>query len=135
MLDACVREIEELHAFFQAWFAGELANTGANFGRFSSVTHADFTIIGPNGQVTDRATIVDVLRQAHGAGAFEIWVENATVQSMGADHYLALYEEWQIRDGTKTSRQSSAIFVADEGTPNGVAWRHVHETWVNSAAA
>ncbi len=132
MNENCIREIEELHAFFQAWFAGELDNNDAEFGRFSQTISPAFTIIGPNGSITDHDGIVAALRSAHGAGPFEIWIENASAKPLSAGQWLALYEEWQIREGTKSVRQSSAIFEEHADAPNGLIWRHVHETWINT---
>lgn len=131
-MDDCIREIEELHAFFQAWFAGELPKDEANFGRFSQTISPNFTIIGPNGSITDHDGITAVLRSAHGAGPFEIWIENASAKPLGSGLWLALYEEWQIRLGVKSVRQSSAIFEERADAPNGLVWRHVHETWINT---
>lgn len=129
----CIQEVHDLHSFFQQWFAGELANTDEAFGRFSQTISPDFTIISPSGAVTDRKTISHVLRNAHGMGVVEIWIEQPQIRELAGGLILVLYEEWQVRDGDKTARQSSALFRPNLQTPNGVEWLHVHETWIKQA--
>ncbi len=128
----CIVEVQELHRFFQVWFAGEVADTDEEFGRFSQTIADTFTIVGPDGGVTDCATIKQALRNAHSAGPFEIWIENPQVRALGDGVMLVLYEEWQIRESNKTARQSSALFRPKPQAPNGVEWLHVHETWIGS---
>ncbi len=126
-----VREVRQLHQFFQAWFAGEIENTDAGFGRFSQTVADTFTLIGPGGDIKDCATMKAQLRAAHGSGAFQIWIENPQVQALSDTVTLVLYEEWQIRNGVKTARQSSALFRPKADAPNAIEWLHVHETWIN----
>lgn len=47
------------------------------------------------------------------------------------DIALVTYEESQSRDGDKRVLFSSALFRDKEGTPNGLEWLHVHETWLS----
>ena len=127
----CIQEVQELHHFFQQWFAGELPNTEDAFGRFSQTLSPNFTIISPSGEITDRTTMEQLLRNAHGSGTVEIWIEQPQVRELSAGLILVLYEEWQRRDGRKTVRQSSALFRPNPKNPNEVEWLHVHETWID----
>lgn len=128
-------EIEELHAFFQAWFAGAVPDDEAHFGRFSSTLSPDFTIIPPSGNIIDSTTIQHRLRDAYGTSNTQIWIEKASARRLGGQHIVAVYEEWQRRDGVTSVRQSSAIFSRSQQAPNGVIWQHVHETWIANAAS
>jgi hypothetical protein len=47
---------------------------------------------------------------------------------------VATYEAWQRHaDGTVTGRLSTVVFRDQAGTPNGLVWAHVHETWLPEA--
>ena len=131
----CLNEVNELHKFFQDWFTAAVPDTDEAYGRFSQTIGDDFHIIGPNGMLTNRENILVGLRAAHNAGPFEIWIENASAREVVDGLWLALYEEWQIREGVKTARQSTALFRPNPSTPNGLEWVHVHETWIDNGAA
>ena len=127
------REIEELHAFFEDWFTGRIAATGEGYARFESVLAPDFVIIGPGGDEVGRTPILQRVESAHGSrpeGGFRIWIENTRVRECRPDRCLMTYEEWQEIDGVAKGRLSTVVFGARAGTPNGVEWMHVHETWL-----
>jgi hypothetical protein len=49
------------------------------------------------------------------------------------DRCLCTYEEWQTDrhgDGVETGRLSTVLFREAPDAPGGVAWLHVHETWL-----
>lgn len=127
------QEIKALHQFFQDWFNGTLPRTEESFVRFSSVMGSDFEIVSPQGQLVARSPLLERLEAAHGIYRDQpcrIWVENPRVRQVAADLWLATYEEWQDREGQTRGRLSSALFQARSTAPNGVIWRHVHETWL-----
>jgi hypothetical protein len=77
-------------------------------------------------------------RAAYGGQAnteFRIWIEQPAARRLSGDLWLVTYEEWQ-NDGVGqiNGRLSSALFTARAGMPNGVAWLHVHETWLPDPA-
>ncbi len=125
-------EIVALHEFFVEWFTGALANNAVEFSRFTAATHPNFTMVVPSGQLIDKATISDGLRAAHGSRAdadFRIEIRNVTERVMTETSGLLTYEEWQFEGPKLTSaRTSSVLFVPASHAPNGVAWRHLHET-------
>lgn len=42
---------------------------------------------------------------------------------------VATYEEWQGGEGRAArGRLSTVVFTRDDDAPNGLVWRHVHET-------
>ncbi len=134
---ACEMEIVDLHRFFVAWMSGSLVRTAAEFSRFADVLDEDFVIVSPRGIITERLALIDGLEKAHGGRAggdevFRIWIEKARMRPLADDLCLTVYEEWQHVGETTTGRLSSALFGLRPGTPNGVAWLHVHETWLPS---
>jgi len=130
----CRREVVELHQFFQDWYNGDIPPTGENFTRLANVLSDDFVIIGPDGEATPRAPLVSGLRQAHNSRTgFEIKIEQFRFHWQVGDIALATYQEWQSGHQSKkrSGRLSTVIFKKQPETPNGLAWLHVHETWLN----
>ena len=134
---SCIAEVADLHAFFVAWMTGALPRAGQAFERFTGVMADDMVLISPRGVITERRELCDELEAAHGihAGAakgFRIAIENPHCRMVEADLCLVTHEEWQRSAGTATGRLSTALLRRRAGTPNGVEWLHVHETWLPS---
>lgn len=135
MANRAEKEVVDLHQFFEDWFNGKLDNNETEFDRFDAVMAADFEIINPAGVSSSRAGIIDRLQGSHGfqSGATEpmrIWIENVRSRALSGELHLVTYEEWQETEGVTRGRLSTAIFSNKAGTPNGVQWHHVHETWL-----
>lgn len=134
----CIAEIHGLHVFFVDWLSGTLPDTGQAFSRCAEALAENFVLIGPDGEATTRRTLLGRLEGARGvhAGAdppFAIRIDNSKLLRHWADHALLSYEEWQ--DGARgtlgtTGRISTALFVRDRSAPTGLAWLHLHETWI-----
>jgi hypothetical protein len=131
--ELCVREVEELHRFFDEWFSGRLSNDDAAFARFADVLSERFEIAPPDGGVLDRAAILRAVRGGHGARAgegFRIWIEDAEARLLGDGMYAVTYEEWQDVGGAARGRRSRALMRQSAAAPNGVEWVRVDETWI-----
>lgn len=128
----CENEVIELHQFFQDWFNGELQPTAENYARFADVLSADFIIVGPDGNITEREPLIAGLRSAHNSQSdFKIWIENFQFRHQEGNVAVATYEEWQTAaEGETNARLSTVVFREEAGMPNGVVWLHVHETWL-----
>lgn len=131
------REVEELHRFFQDWFNGEVENTDDAYSRFSEVLAQGFVIVGPGGVAQERQDLLDGLRRAYapeGTEPVELWIENFRLHRQlpteDGDLVLVSYQEWQQRGESRRGRLSSALLREHPGTPNGLEWLHVHETWL-----
>lgn len=138
MFEACVREVYDLHRFFVDWMTGVLPREAEVFRRFTEVMAADFVIIGPRGIVTERDALIDELEAAHGVRAgepFSIRIDDCLFRHAAADLCLVTYEEWQDIGDVVSGRMSTALLGARDGAPNGVEWRHVHETWLADPGA
>lgn len=133
----CRAEIEALHRFFEGWLAGRLPASEDAFVRLTAALAPGFRLVGPDGRVAERGALLDRLRAAHGAepDGLRIWIERVRARPLGAELALVLYEEWQERPGAPArGRQSSALFQEEADAPGGVAWLHVHETWLPEGA-
>ena len=137
--ERCQKEIVELHGFFQDWFNATIEPTDESFARFADVMAPGFSIIGPNGRTRELATLVEGLRGAHGSwrepgsdapGSGSIRIENIRLQLIISSAALVTYEEWHDVRGEVRGRASTVLFELQHGLPNGVAWHHVHETWL-----
>lgn len=121
------REVDELHEFFQALFHGQidsLDRADAGFG-------PDFTFVGPDGSLADRGQILQMLESGRGhSSQLRISVEaHRTIVETDALIVGEYIEVHEVSDGGNR-RRSTVVFDVDPEGPNGVRWRHVHETWL-----
>lgn len=131
-------EIEGLHDFLVGWLGGTLPRTAATFAQFTGVVAPEFIIIGPTGEATEGMVLMAGLEDGYGVHAgksFAIRIENVRLLGVlggaGGGHALFTYEEWQEIDGAiVNARLSSVLFDRDGAAPNGMVWRHLHETWL-----
>ncbi len=139
MEQACEKEIVDLHDFLRDWLAGSLPRTPEAFERFRSAMGDGLQVISPRGSVTGLNDLLDEFEAAHGAmrhagDGFRIWVENCRPLRTIGDHALLTYEEWHAVGEETSARLTTVLFGPREGAPNGVAWLHVHETWLPGQA-
>ena len=134
MQAACCREIIDLHTFFQGWLDGSLSNNAAVFARFAAATDPRFTLIGPDGSQAGFAATAAWIQAAHGARpGFRLWTTDHTLLHQAGECAVTTYREWQFLAGVTTVRISTAVFRPAPDAPHGVAWLHVHETWLANA--
>ncbi len=124
-------EVIDLHRFFVDWFVVARADT-VDFGRFEAVMGEGLTMIAPSGAILDRDAVVDHVRQSRATcdEGFAISIEDIRPGWQADDMIVVLYVEAQLRGGKRSRRQSSAVFTTSSSAPNGVEWRHLHETWL-----
>ena len=130
--ERCRLEIVELHKFLEDWFNAALPSTDEAFARFAEAIDPSFHIVGPDGVIADRETIVEAVRSSHGRWSEApgtIRIEGFRLRQTSDGLALATYEEWHELEETK-GRVSSVLFGADEAGPNGLAWLHLHEVWI-----
>ena len=129
------KEIHEMHAFFQAWFRGELPDTDEGFARFSQVVSESMVHINPGGTVSEHTALVDAIRKGYGGwrGQGESWkieIRNVQLRQDLGNALVVTYEEWQFLGQQTRARLSTVVFGKKEGTPNGLEWLHIHEVWM-----
>lgn len=133
LVAAAIREIEASHDFFVRWFLGTADE--AEFVLWLRTTHPEFRLTTPGGAMLGSEAIVAWIGAARGSMTtrFEIAVEDIEPIHVGEDAVLLIYVERQYRDGRITRRQSMAFFLRDDSAPRGVVWRHLQETWLQTA--
>ena len=124
-------EVIGLHRFFVDWFVAARADT-VDFTRFEGVMGEGLTMIAPSGQILDRDAVIDHVRSSRATcdEGFAISIEDIRPGWQTEDTIVVLYVEAQLRGGKHSRRQSSAVFTISSSAPNGVEWRHLHETWL-----
>ncbi|OBQ74426.1 DUF4440 domain-containing protein [Mesorhizobium erdmanii] len=124
-------EVIGLHRFFVDWFVAARADT-VDFSRFERVMAHGFSMVAPDGHVLDRAAVIDHVRSSRATcdDGFAISIEDIRAGWQDEDTIVVLYVEAQLRGGKNSRRQSSAVFTTSSSAPNGVEWRHLHETWL-----
>lgn len=127
-------EIIELHEFFEAYFLGTIPLDA--LGRADAAFHHDFTMVGPHGELRNRATILQMLHDGHAhTRQLEISTSDHTLVIDDADTVVATYVERHHQpDDHDNARRTVVVFVRDEAAPNGLAWRHAQETWLDRGA-
>lgn len=124
------REIDELHAFFEAYFRGEVPVDET--ARLELALAPEFTLVRPDGSEADRATTIGDVRDGHGhAPDMSIRAERHRLHRAGADLVVASYVEvhaWPA--GRANRRLATVVFGVDEVGAHGLRWLRVHETWM-----
>ncbi|HWQ13936.1 MAG TPA: hypothetical protein VNL77_14145 [Roseiflexaceae bacterium] len=125
-------EIVELHDFFQGWLGGALPATEAAYARLVDALAPEFALITPGGELLAREPLLAQLRTAHGSRpGWRMWIERPQLRFAQGGLTIATYEEWQRHaDGAISGRLSTVVFRAQPDAPGGLAWLHVHETWL-----
>lgn len=136
----CRQEIIDLHAFFDAWYAGREPDGGAGIERLEHALATDFRMISPTGDRYDRETVIGFVRDAEASAkpvldagqTFQIWTDQHELLRVDGHMALMNYIEWQIHAGDKRGRLSSAWFHLDDNgsSSRSVRWVHLHETWL-----
>ena len=124
-------EVIDLHRFFVDWFVAARADA-VDFDRFERVMGEGLRMVTPDGKVLDRDAVVDHVRTSRAScdDGFAISIDDIRPGWQDADTIVVFYVEAQLRAGKHSRRQSSAVFTTSSSAPNGVEWRHLHETWL-----
>jgi len=129
-----VREIEDLHQFFEDWLSGELPNTGEAFRRLDRALVPEFRLVHPSGEWRRREDILTGLRQAHGSRpGLTIEIRDVRLREAGEDLVAATYDEWQRSKEEEDGRRSTVVFRRTPEASTGLRWLHVHETWLSES--
>ena len=124
-------EVVDLHRFFVDWFDKGRCDH-AVFNRFESVMGEGFSMVVPSGQLLDRDAVLAHVRASRATfdGDFAISIEDIRPGWQAGDVIVLTYVESQQRASKASRRRSSAVFTVNSSAPNGVEWRHLHETWL-----
>ena len=124
-------EVVDLHRFFVDWFDRRRCDK-ADFSRFENVMGEGFSMVVPSGQLLDRDAVLAHVRASRATfdGDFAISIEDIRPGWQAGDVIVLTYVESQQRASKASRRRSSAVFTVNSSAPNGVEWRHLHETWL-----
>ena len=120
-------EVVRLHRFFDAWYAGV---DGLTIEEFSDAMDPTFVIVGPDGDIIGRDTVVSAVDAAFGKGGVSISVDHLEVIER-TGYVVCRYEETHTSAEATTVRISTAVMEPNGGTPGGYRWITVHETWAS----
>ncbi|TIT90482.1 MAG: DUF4440 domain-containing protein [Mesorhizobium sp.] len=131
LLSRASAEVVDLHRFFVDWFDRRRCDR-ADFSRFESVMGEGFSMVVPSGQLLDREAVLEHVKASRATfnGDFAISIEDIRPGWGTGDLVVLTYVEAQQRAGKQSRRRSSAVFTTNSSAPNGVEWRHLHETWL-----
>jgi hypothetical protein len=133
LFDRASAEIVALHVFIVDWY-DKSTGAAADFDRFERAMGAGMQMIPPSGTILDREAVIGYVRANRGTFDGGFAIEIADIRSAwevnGA--IAVTYVEKQERKGVKTSRRATALFTESSSAPNGVEWRHLHETWMQT---
>ena len=141
------REIESLHAFFEAWYQARCPPE--RFARLETALAPSFERVSPTGTIQDRETVLASVEGARGdrTGDFAIEIEAVEQIDRTPRRALVRYVE---RQTPGDDRLSTVLFglpsgSADERTdaathgpagtdeppaPTGLVWLSLQETWL-----
>ncbi|MDB5553331.1 MAG: hypothetical protein JWL86_3315 [Rhizobium sp.] len=127
-------EVVSLHEFFVAWYDRNTAGA-TDFDRFDKVMGPGMLMIPPSGMMLDRDAVVSYVRDNRATfdGDYAIEIADVRLAWEAGNAIVVTYIEKQERRSVKTARRASALFVESSSAPNGVEWRHLHETWMQTA--
>ena len=121
-------EIDELHAFFEAYFLGRIPK--GEIARVEQALARDFTLVAPGGTELDRRATLAGIEGAHGSTeTLDIAVTEHRLIASTDDHAVATYVESHHELDRSTHRVTTVVFARDPDGPNGLRWLRVHETW------
>ncbi len=131
LFDRASAEIVSLHRFFVEWYDRASA-AGADFARFDAAMGEGMQMIPPDGRVLGRDAVVTYVRDNRACfdGDFAIEIEDIRPAWERDGAIAVTYIEKQNRRGERTIRRATALFTESSSAPNGVEWRHLHETWM-----
>ncbi len=96
-------------------------------------------IVNPEGAAEDREAVVSRFRGLHGTRAardFRIEIHEPAVHWETTDLTIVTYHEHWFEGAVERSVIiSTALFQRAPEAPGGLAWRHLHETWLRPPVA
>ncbi len=130
---AALREVVELHAFFEAWLGGTGPETAAAFSRVESALAQTFRMVSPEGRCHDRAEVLGQLWRAYGSkgsdGRFRIAIRETEVHVLSPPLVVVGYVEEQTSPAALTGRRSTAVLETSPADERP-RWLALHETWI-----
>ena len=134
LFECAKAEIISLHRFFATWYNAGKADK-LDFSRFEQAIGAGFRMVVPDsGKILDRDAVLAYVRNNRGSfrGEFIIEIEDVNAGWEAENVVVVTYIEAQFRGGQWSRRRASALFSRSSSALNGVEWRHLQETWLQT---
>lgn len=128
LLDEVRREIDDVHAFFTAWFNGT-ADRASLESKLLSRFDERVVFIPPSGQIMGAQDLTQMFERGYGANRdFRIEISDVAVRRQFGGTALVNYTEWQFGTGPSHDQTNARITSAliEMGPP--LRWLHIHET-------
>ncbi len=120
-----IAEIDELHAWFEAYFLALESSTD----RMEVALASGFTMTDPSGATSSRQEVIATVVAGHGhAESLVIETSDHRLIHAGDEVIVAGYTETHHLRDRRNDRRTTVVFVADSQGPNGLRWLHAHET-------
>jgi hypothetical protein len=131
LTDLAIRETVELHEFFSRWLRAK-GEEKLDIARLEGALDPGFRLVAPDGGVRERQSVIDWIAGVRGSRGADFWIDVADFVAVwqSPEAVLLEYVETQYIEGKTTMRLATALFCRATGTPCGVVWRHLQETWL-----
>ncbi len=129
LTELAIGEVRALHALFVDWFR---PGDGGDFAGVEGALAPDFRRIAPDGSIADRDATLAMLRGARGTAPADFAIAILAPRPVWRAEAAVLLEfvEQQYRGGETSERRSTALLTPEPSAPRGIAWRHMHETYM-----
>ena len=125
-MDPWLREVTELHDYFEAYFLGEVAGLD----RVEAALAPDFTMVGPGGTTSSRPETITMIASGHAhTNSLKMTITEPDLLFEDDASLVAAYVENQQWADASNQRLTTVVFTKDDSAPNGLLWRRIHETW------
>jgi hypothetical protein len=131
IVSRCSDEIHLFHEVLQRWLCGESEEPRLDLNYMSAALAHDMLLVSPVGKIEAQEELLNRLSSAYGARPdVRIRISDYEAIMESKNNLLARYIETRTCPETQDVRVSTVLFSQENGLPNGVTWRHIHETWL-----
>lgn len=130
LVEAAKREVLRRHAFFVTWFTGK--GNARDMAEAARAFAPDFHMLWPDMTLDTRDTLLAKLEQARGNSPANYAIEIDFVHAalLAPEVAVIVCDERQTIGDTANARRMSAVFSPVADAPEGVQWRHLHQSWL-----
>ncbi|CAM6100642.1 unnamed protein product [Calypogeia fissa] len=125
-------EIVEYQIYLEKWLRGQVDTSDSGFWRLIHTMDEKSSLVFAHGTEGNAHLTIDGLRSLHGAvPQFVIWVDRVRVKKLSEGAWSVIFDKWERPTPEELHcKIISSVLVSQAGTPNGLKWVHIHETWL-----
>ncbi|XP_016442514.1 sucrose-phosphate phosphatase 1 isoform X3 [Nicotiana tabacum] len=132
-------EVVKFYLFFEKWRRGEIENSDLHLSNLKAVCRPSGTFVHPSGVEKYLEDCINTLRTCHGdkqGKQFRIWVDLVLPTQVGSDSWLVSFKKWELCGEERQCCITTVLLSSKNVTvADGLTWTHVHQTWLQGAAA